>query len=67
LPIREVTESSKVTVILKVGHKLAGISLGREESVVQFNVKEAIKRFLDAMDSEISISGRFRERVQFPN
>jgi hypothetical protein len=58
-PIREVTESSKVTVTLKIGHKVAGFSLGREESVVTIGVKEAINKFLDTMDSEISISSEF--------
>jgi hypothetical protein len=58
LPIREVTESSKVTLILKTGHKLAGFSFGRDESVVHISIKEALKQFLETMDSEISISGK---------
>ncbi|PVF92453.1 WD40 repeat-like protein [Serendipita vermifera] len=52
----EVTESSKVTVTLKTGHKVAGFSLGREECVVEINPQEAIKQFLDTMESETSIS-----------
>jgi hypothetical protein len=58
LPIREVTESSKVTLILKTGHKLAGFSFGRDQYVVDISIKEAIKQFLESMDSEISISGK---------
>ncbi|PVF92445.1 hypothetical protein CPB86DRAFT_184702 [Serendipita vermifera] len=52
----EVTEASKVTVTLKTGYKVAGISLGREECVVEISTREAIKELLDTMESEISIS-----------
>ncbi|CAG8724886.1 4263_t:CDS:2 [Acaulospora colombiana] len=57
----DVTESSKVTVTLKTGHRVAGTSSGREETVVEISIRDAIREFLDTMGSEISVSGSFFE------
>ncbi|KAG8800199.1 hypothetical protein FRC16_003413 [Serendipita sp. 398] len=52
----EVSESSKVHVMLKIGRTLAGVSFGKEESVVDIDVQEAVQQLLASMQPEILVS-----------
>ncbi|KAG8784618.1 POC1 centriolar protein A [Serendipita sp. 397] len=54
----EVSESSKVHVMLKIGRTLAGVSFGKEESVVDIDVQEAVQQLLASMQPEILVSTR---------
>ncbi|KAG8865428.1 hypothetical protein FRC20_009862 [Serendipita sp. 405] len=61
----EIAESSKIKVIVKTGHTVAGVSLGKEETVIKINVQNAVQRFLISMQPEVSESGNgiFRQHT----
>ncbi|KAG8865861.1 hypothetical protein FRC20_009417 [Serendipita sp. 405] len=54
----EVSESSDVQVTLKTGYTIAGVSFGKEESIVNVDVRGAIQRFLLTMQPEILVPSR---------
>jgi hypothetical protein len=54
---RDITEASKVTVIIKAGHKMAGVPIRRLEARAEVSVEEAMKVF---WNSEEFISRTFK-------
>ncbi|PVF92503.1 WD40 repeat-like protein [Serendipita vermifera] len=52
----EVTESSTALITLKTGHRIAGISFGREEISVEVDLQQAFDLFFDTLHPEVSIS-----------
>ncbi|KAG8855583.1 hypothetical protein FRC20_000744, partial [Serendipita sp. 405] len=60
----EVSNSSKVQATLRAGHTVAGVSLRKEEIVIEIDIKDAVEQFLLSMKAEVSISDQatFRQR-----
>ncbi|PVF92501.1 WD40 repeat-like protein [Serendipita vermifera] len=52
----EVPASSKLTVLIKKGHSVAGISLGKEKTTVEIDSKDAFEQFWASKEAEMSIS-----------
>lgn len=55
--ISEVPAGSKITVLIKKGHSVAGISLGKEKTTVEINSQDAFQQFWTSKESEMKISG----------
>ncbi|KAG8792126.1 hypothetical protein FRC16_000151, partial [Serendipita sp. 398] len=60
----EVSDSSKVQAMLKTGRTVAGVSLRKEENVIDIDVKDAIDQFLLSMSAEVSVSDQTTFRQQ---
>ncbi|KAG8801451.1 hypothetical protein FRC16_000444 [Serendipita sp. 398] len=60
----EVSDSSKVHVTLKTGHTVAGVSLRKEETVVEIDVRNVFQEFLVSMKPEILVSKQAMFRQQ---
>ncbi|KAG8789024.1 hypothetical protein FRC16_001278, partial [Serendipita sp. 398] len=61
----EISDSTKIKVIVKTGHTVAGVSLGKEETIIKINVQNVVQRFLISMQPEVSESGNgiFRQHT----
>jgi len=54
---RDITEASKITVVIKAGHTMAGVPIRRLETRAEVSVEEAMKVF---WNSEEFISRTFK-------
>jgi hypothetical protein len=60
--ISEIPYTCKMLVIIKDGHKVAGISLGRQETSVEMSSQEVFEEFWGMTEREISISSMLIDR-----
>jgi hypothetical protein len=60
--ISEIPYTCKMLVIIKDGHKVAGISLGRQETSVEMSSQEVLEEFWGTTEREISISSMLIDR-----
>ena len=47
----ELVEASTIKVIIKTGHRVAGLSIRKLEALSEFNVEEAMEAFWNSEDS----------------
>jgi hypothetical protein len=57
--ISEIPSTCKMSVIIKDGHKVAGFSLGRQETSVDMSGQEVFEEFWGTTEREVSISSTF--------